>query len=149
MWKQWSIHLTKESVAERGLIRDGVHYPYNPHNSDRAKQLRKTMTKAEAKLWFGFLQKNSLKFYRQRPIDHFIVDFYCSKADLVIEIDGDTHCTDDAVAYDLMRTELLQLYGLRVIRFTNRQIFEEFASVCEEIERMLMWPPPTPSSKEG
>lgn len=99
--------------------------------------MRKNMTKAEKKLRFEFLQKHTCKFYRQRMIDHFIVDFYCSQYDLVIEIDGENHYTDEALDYDAMRTELLELYGLRVIRFTNEQVLNEFEAVYEEIERQL------------
>ncbi len=68
------------------------------------------MTKAEKKIRFEFLQSHTNKFYRQRMIDHYIVDFYCAKSSLVIEIDGDTHYTIDGIEYDIMRTELLNLY---------------------------------------
>lgn len=118
-------------------MRNGKNYPYNPDNVKKADYLRKNMTKAECKLRFEFLQHHPYKFYRQRPIDHFIVDFYCSKADLVIEIDGETHASDDAREYDAMRTALLELYGLRMVRFTNWEVFNEFESVCNQIEVVL------------
>ena len=99
--------------------------------------MRKNMTSAEKKLWFQFLRTHRCKFYRQRRIDHFIVDFYCSKYRLVIEIDGESHYSDTAIEYDRMRTELLELYGLQVIRFTNDQVYDDFDAVCEEIESYL------------
>lgn len=91
-------------------MRDGKHFPYNPHNITRAKAMRKNMTSAESKLRFAFLRKHEYKFLRQKCIDHFIVDFYCTKASLVIEIDGETHADAYARDYDTMRTELLNLY---------------------------------------
>ena len=95
------------------------------------------MTKAEQKLWFLFLQKHTQKFYRQRPIDHFIADFYCNKASLVIELDGDSHFTTDGIEYDIMRTEILESYGLQVMRFTNNEIFHDFETVCSKINSYL------------
>ena len=65
------------------------------------------MTRAEKKLWFDFLKENKHKFLRQRVIDNYIVDFYCSELDLVIELDGETHYVDGAQAYDFERTEIL------------------------------------------
>jgi very-short-patch-repair endonuclease len=72
-------------------VRDGIHFPYNPHNVERAKKMRKNMTDAESKVRFGYLRKADHKRYRQKCIDHFIVDFYCPEVNLVLEIDGDTH----------------------------------------------------------
>lgn len=137
MPKQRSIELTQEDIQKRGLMRNGVNFPYNPNNLKKAEKLRKNMTRAECKLWFEYLQKHPCKFYRQRPIDHFIVDFYCSQSDLVIEIDGETHASLSAQEYDAMRTALLNLYGLQVLRFTNQQVFYEFDEVCHEIEKLL------------
>lgn len=91
------------------------------------------MTPQERHLWYDYLRNYPVKFYRQRPIDRFIVDFYCSKAHLVIEIDGNQHYTEDGIAYDQLRTEILEKYQLEVLRFTNREIDENFQSVCEII----------------
>ena len=76
---------------------------------------------------------------RQRPIHHFIVDFYCPTLKLVIELDGDSHANQDAQAYDTERTQILEGYGLQVIRFTNHQVLHEFEAVCGESEA---WIPP-------
>ncbi|BCL39227.1 endonuclease domain-containing protein [Nostoc sp. MS1] len=121
---------------------NGFHLPYNPHLVVRAKELRKNMTSAERKLWYGYLKNFKFRVLRQRPINHFIVDFYCSTLQLVIEIDGDSHFTDEAQDYDKERTHILEGYGLKVIRFTNSQVLNEFDSVCEKIQSLI--PPHSP-----
>ncbi|MEG3435834.1 endonuclease domain-containing protein [Pannus brasiliensis CCIBt3594] len=122
------------------------HLPYNPALIPRAKELRKNATPAEKKLWERYLKTFPYRVLRQRPIDNFIVDFYCFPLKLVIEIDGDSHFTDRGLAYDRERTAILESYGLRVIRFTNAQIFQEFEGVCDRLNREI---PPNPPSKGG
>ncbi|MGI2903098.1 endonuclease domain-containing protein [Tolypothrix sp. VBCCA 56010] len=78
---------------------------------------------------------------RQRPIDHFIVDFYCAAPKLVIEIDGESHFTQEGQMYDLERTRVLEGYGLRIVRFMNREVMNDFEEVCGQIEELI---PPTP-----
>jgi very-short-patch-repair endonuclease len=113
------------------------HLPYSPALVPRAKELRKNMTSAEKKPWYLYLRQFRFKVLRQRPIDHFIVDFYCPSLKLVIEIDGDSHFTDEGQAYDQERTAQLEGYGLSVIRFTNHQVLQEFQSVCEQLNRLI------------
>ncbi|MFN5264885.1 MAG: endonuclease domain-containing protein [Pseudanabaena sp.] len=122
------------------------HLPYNPALISRAKELRKSMTPAERKLWHQYLRTFKFKVYRQRPIDYFIVDFYCPSLKLVIEVDGEGHYTDEGKGYDQERTQRLEGYGIKVIRFTNRQVLDDLESICEEIERMI---PPRPPYKGG
>jgi very-short-patch-repair endonuclease len=74
---------------------------------------------------------------RQRPIDNFILDFYCAKLRLVIEVDGETHFSDNGRIYDSYRTQILQGYGLTVIRFTNEEIMDKFDGVCQIIEDLI------------
>ena len=78
--------------------------------------------------------------------ERFIVDFYCAALKLVIEIDGDSHFTEEGKEYDEERTKVLEGYGLRVLRFTNEEVMNCFESVCEEIENLI---PPTPLFKGG
>ncbi len=137
--KKRTIELDKESVEKRWLVRDWKTFPYNPSNLDKAKLLRKKMTKAESKLWHDYLKKLDIKFYRQRPIDHFIVDFYCSKYSLVIEIDWWIH--DSQKEYDKMRTDLLNIYWLQVIRFTNDEVLNDFDNTCKKITSYLQASP--------
>lgn len=110
---------------------------YNGKNTILAKNLRKNATKQENHLWYDFLRSYEIKFQRQRTIDDFITDFYCQKANLIIEIDGNQHCSMDGINKDNYRTERLELYGLTVIRFTNHQIDNEFYEVCEYIDKTV------------
>ena len=110
---------------------------YNSSLSERAKNLTKNMTEQERKLWFLYLKHHHLKWYRQRIINRFIVDFYCSKAKLVIEIDGSQHYSEQGIAYDQERTTILNSYGLTVLRYTNTQIDYQFREVCLDIEKHL------------
>ena len=100
----------------------------------RARELRETMTEQERKLWHLFLKEYNVRFLRQRVLGTFIVDFYCAKAKLVVEIDGSQHFKGNAVAYDKERTALLKGFDLKVIRFTNKEINENFKAVCEKID---------------
>ena len=110
---------------------------YNGKNTILAKNLRKNATKQEKHLWYDFLKDYEIKFQRQRPIDEFIADFYCQTANLVIEIDGNQHYSQNGIQKDTFRTERLELYGLTVIRFTNNQIDNEFYAVCEYIDKTV------------
>lgn len=120
------------------------YLPYNPDLVAKAKELRKNMTAAEKKLWYGYLRNFQFRVLRQRPIAYFIVDFYCAALKLVIEVDGDSHFTEEGKAYDARRTEILIGYGLRVIRFTNDEVLHDFEAVCQCIESMI-----SPNSPES
>jgi len=109
--------------------------PYNPNLKERARELRKNMTAAEKKLWYKYLREFKHRVLRQRPIDNYIVDFYCPDLSLVIEIDGDSHFSDEGREYDKERTTILESYGLKIIRFNNMEVLRNFESVCERIER--------------
>jgi len=110
---------------------------YKKDNIENARELRKNMTDQERKLWFCFLRSFDIRFQRQKCIDNFIADFYCSKVKLVIEIDGSQHYTPEGRKKDEFRTEKLEKYGVYVIRFTNRQIDDNFRGVCEYIEKTV------------
>lgn len=110
---------------------------YDKKLKSQADELRKNMTQQEWNLWYFYLRNHRLKWYRQRIIDRFIVDFYCHAAKLVIEIDGKQHYTDQGIVYDTERTQVLQGYGLKVLRYTNQQLVDNFQEVCWDIERNL------------
>jgi very-short-patch-repair endonuclease len=74
---------------------------------------------------------NGLQFRRQHAVGMYIVDFYCAKAKLVIEVDGDSHA--EQIEYDQARTEYLNVRGYTVIRFTNREVFNQFEAVVQQI----------------
>jgi very-short-patch-repair endonuclease len=77
------------------------------------------------------------KFTRQKPLGRYIADFYCSRAGLVVEIDGDSHYTVEGAAHDELRTAELQRLRLRVVRYTNDDVLERFEAVCEDIRQAL------------
>lgn len=110
---------------------------YNKNLLPPAKALRKTMTRQEKHLWYDFLQKHPVKFYKQRPIGAYIADFYCSEAKLVIELDGSQHYTAKGIENDENRTEVLETYGLKVIRFSNYDVDKNFDGVCAVINKYL------------
>ena len=107
---------------------------YNKKNIPLAKNLRKNATPQENHLWYDFLSKYEIRFQRQKAIGSFIADFYCHKAKLVVEIDGSQHYTDEGKRKDDFRTEILEGYDLKVIRFSNRHINTNFRGVCEYID---------------
>jgi very-short-patch-repair endonuclease len=119
------------------LNNSDFHLPYNPALVFQAKELRKNMTLAEKKLWYEYLRTFKFRVLRQRTIDNFIVDFYCPTLNLIIEVDGDSHFTEQGKQYDLERTQILEGYGLKVIRFTNDKVFNQFAGVCSIIEGLI------------
>lgn len=98
-----------------------------------AKQLRKEMTKEERHLWYDYLRSYPVRFLRQRVIGKYIVDFYCTEAKLVIELDGSQHYEDGNIEKDARRTEFLEDYGLKIIRIPNNEVNGNFHGVCEFI----------------
>lgn len=88
-------------------------------------------------MWYDFLSKYKIRFQRQKAIGNFIADFYCHKAKLIIEIDGSQHYTEKGMQKDEYRTEILEGYNLKVVRFTNRQIDTNFYAVCEYIDTVV------------
>ena len=110
---------------------------YRRSNIPIAKTLRKNMTPWERKLWFDFLRNYPVRFQRQKAIGDHIVDFYCAKAGLVIELDGGVHYTPEQAEKDLLRTGELEAMGLTVVRFCNTEIDRGFTGVCECIDRSV------------
>ena len=92
------------------------------------------MTPWERRLWYCFLRSYPVRFQRQKCIDHYIVDFYCFRAKLVVELDGGGHYTDEQQEKDRVRTAVLERMGLRVIRFSNTDVDRNFRGVCERID---------------
>lgn len=117
---------------------DGFAFlPYNKNLTERARENRKNPTKAESKIWHEVLRMRqfaNFKFLRQKPIDQYIVDFYCSELRLVIEVDGDSHA--EAVEYDAERTQVLESLGLRVVRFTNTDVLGNIEGVYDALIKL-------------
>ena len=125
----------KAQVYRRVQKQTGVNMSleYNEKNIILAKNLRKNATPQENHLWYDFLSKYKVRFQRQKAIDNFIADFYCHKAKLIIEIDGSQHYTEEGIQRDEFRTEILEGYDLKIIRFSNHQINANFQGVCQYI----------------
>ena len=107
--------------------------PRNSNLLKYARQLRKDMTKEERHLWYDFLKDCPAKFYKQKIVGNYILDFYCEQAKLDIELDGWQHYEEDGQEYDRRRTEYLESLGIRVMRFSNNEIKQNFRGVCEAI----------------
>lgn len=108
---------------------------HNAYITTTARMLRKNMTKEEKHLWYDFLRFYPVKFYRQKVLGRYIVDFYCAKAKLIIELDGSQHYIDTGVYYDSIRTGFLEEYGLTVIRIQNFSVNRYFDGVCKYIDK--------------
>lgn len=111
--------------------------PYNRELLPKANCMRKNPTLAEEKLWQEYLRSFKFRVLRQRPINNFIVDFYCAALKLVIEVDGDSHFTEQGKIYDEERSKILKGYGLYVIRFTNYEVINQLDSVCKQIHEFI------------
>ena len=134
-----------QKSSRRGYI------PYNKTLTQKARENRKNPTPAEKKLWYEVLSNkrvDNLKFTRQKPLDKYIVDFYCAELMLAIEIDGHTHA--DQEQYDKRRTENLNKYGVEVIRYTNAEVLNNIEGVYqnlrERISAIKSKPPKSPLS---
>lgn len=108
---------------------------YNRKLKKRSQELRNKMTDPEIILWSKLKGKQikNAQFYRQKPIGNYIVDFYCAKYKIIIELDGSQHYTDEGLEYDSERDTYLKFMGLKVLRFTNIQIMNELNSVLTVI----------------
>ncbi len=108
---------------------------YNKNLKILARNLRKNMTDAERLVWTKLRMKQlkNSQFYRQKIIGNYIVDFYCPKAKLVIEIDGGQHYMDEGKKKDKKRDSYIKKLGLKVLRFSDRDVLKNISSVSEEV----------------
>lgn len=103
--------------------------------SERSHQLKKDMTPQERKLWHQFLKSYEFPFVTQKVMGNYILDFYCKRLHLSIELDGSQHFEPRNLAYDRIRTIFLETKGIKELRFTNHEVDYEFEGVCEVIHR--------------
>ena len=99
--------------------------------------LRNEMTKAEQQLWYRFLRQYPIQFKRQVTCGEYILDFYCSRAKLAVEIDGAYHQDSKVSENDKIRNEYLYSSGICVIRFSNRDIWHSLDQVCKQIDYIV------------
>lgn len=119
------------------------HWRASTEMQTRARELRRAMTPAEKQLWqrIRYRQLGGAHFRKQHAVGTYILDFFCAKAKLVVEIDGDTHA--EQVEYDAERTQWLnEQKQYRVIRFGNNEILQNIDGVLEKILEMLKEPVP-------
>lgn len=102
-----------------------------------AQNLRRKATKEENKIWYQYLSKCKYSFRRQYVIENYIVDFYCAKAKLAIELDGSQHYEPQKKIYDQIRTEHIENYGIEVLRFSNQVVNKQFKELCEYLDVYL------------
>lgn len=120
---------------EEKEVRVHNHFPqYSGRNLPRARGLRRNMTNAERRLW-SKLRRNQLgmKFRRQVPFSEYILDFFCAKAMLCVEVDGSQHFTTTGSQADTARNEILESYGVEVIRFSNIEVLQNTDAVAQAI----------------
>ncbi|MBZ0169399.1 hypothetical protein MELA_00675 [Candidatus Methylomirabilis lanthanidiphila] len=131
------------------------HLTYNPTLKPKARSLRTAMTDCEQIIWYHLRRKQVLgvQFYRQRPLGHYIVDFYAPMAKLVVEIDGSQHASAEHVIKDTQRDAYLAGQGIRVLRFNDLQVLQEIEAVMREVFRVIAEQvernPPTPPFCKG
>lgn len=109
---------------------------YNPHLKTLSRKLRNQSTLSEVLLWQRLRAKQvkGYQFMRQKPIGKYIVDFYCSKLKLVIELDGYSHASEEAHKKDMVRQKNLEALGLTVVRFSNQEVNQNIDGVVRAIE---------------
>ena len=107
----------------------------NPKLKRNAQKLRREMTKEERHLWYDFLKQLPVTVNRQKAIDHYIVDFYCASAKLVIELDGSQHFEDKGPAADRERDNALNQRGITIVRYSNNDVNRNFDGVCADLLR--------------
>jgi|SRR6185437_8825830 len=113
----------------------GEFYNRKEHEQKR-KELRNKGTAAEAALWIRLKgsQLEGRKFRRQYSVENYILDFYCTSEKLAIELDGAPHFTIDGSRYDDDREKVLKKFGIRVLRYENKLIYNSIESVLEDIK---------------
>ena len=112
--------------------------PYEPHLVEKARKLRNNSTPGEILLWKHLRRKqvHGYDFDRQKPIDRYIVDFYCKKLKLAIEIDGEYHKYQ--YKYDRRRQDRLEHWGIHVMRFSEKEVLQETKNVLRVIENWVL-----------
>lgn len=126
-------------VSKAGVIMARNIIPYKPALKEIARGLRNNSTLGEVLLWKRLRNKQMLgyDFHRQKPLDQFIVDFYCHELNLAIEIDGGSHESGEAQEKDAARQERLESLGIKFLRFKESDVRKSFRTVVENIERWI------------
>ena len=127
------------------VIERTMFYGASPNTFDKARLLRNNMTEAEKIVWDKLKNRKvfNARFRRQHPIRSFIVDFYCHEYKLAIEIDGEIHLKTEVNEYDDGRSHDIEKFGIKILRFTNNEVFTNLNKIIEEIlENIAVFEPP-------
>ena len=121
------------------VIERTMFYGASPNTFDKARLLRNNITEAEKIMWEKLKDRNVFKarFRRQHPIGIFIVDFYCNEYKLAVEIDGEIHLKNEVIEYDDGRTHDIEKFGIKILRFTNNEVYTDLNKVLEEILKCI------------
>jgi very-short-patch-repair endonuclease len=112
---------------------------YNPKLKEYARKLRNNSTKSERELW-KYLKGRQMKgydFHRQKPIDEYIVDFFCPKLMLAIELDGYSHLLEGYQQKDRRKEYELMQFGVKTIRFWDDEVLDDIDNVLRALESMI------------
>ena len=120
--------------------RKNMFYGATPILLELAKQLRNKQTETEIFLWehLSLLNIPKIRIKRQHPVLYFVADFYCHKAKLIIEVDGGYHNIPEQYLYDKERDKELEDLGLKIIRFTNEEVFTQTEKTIKQIETEII-----------
>ena len=110
---------------------------YNKKIVGLSQNLRKNMTKEEKHLWYDFLKDLPVTIKRQKVFENYIVDFYCDKVKIIIEIDGSQHYEESGISKDKIRDKYFESLGIKVLRYSNYDINHHFDAVCNDIKTSL------------
>ncbi len=110
-----------------------MSFKYNKDLVGNAQKLRKDMTKEEKHLWYDFLKKLQVTVNRQKNIGNYILDFYISSAKIAIELDGSQHGLSKNRESDRIRDKELFALGIKVLRYNNKDVNQNFSAVCRDI----------------
>jgi very-short-patch-repair endonuclease len=114
----------------------------DPQFKERRRELRRNQTEAEKLLW-GYLRNKQfygLKFFRQYSVGPYIIDFYCPKLRLAVELDGGQHSEEEVRGYDMVRSDYLRAQGIETIRFWNNDVMKNIEGVLLKIAEKITPP---------
>jgi very-short-patch-repair endonuclease len=114
-----------------------MNLPRDKNLTKISQKLRKVMTKEERHLWYDFLRTYPVQFKRQKVIGSYVVDFFCDKPKLVIELDGSQHFEDEQIKNEIVRDDYLSSLGLKVLHVSNDEIWDNFEGVCAGIDDLV------------
>ena len=133
-----SHHERKSPLGDQGGVAGGMHFGAKGQLFSNARELRNRETHAEKELW-KFLRKNNLgvKFRRQHPMGNYIADFYCHKAKLAVELDGEYHHSIEQKVYDKNRDNEMASLGIKILRFSNQSVMKDIDKVVKVIKHEI------------